>query len=147
MLCFYCATAIQQKMPITGYTDKIFTETSFNNWQKALEKFRKHEQSIFHRNALGMVEKNTKDVGEMLSTMHAVKKAENRKVLLTILSSIRFLARQGLRLRGNYIISDSCSGEVQSNLMQLLQLRKNDVPLLDSWLHKSQDRFTSPDTK
>ena len=91
-----------------------------------------------------MVEKNTKDVGEMLSTMHAVKKAENRKVLLTILSSIRFLARQGLPLRGNYIISDSCSGEVQSNLMQLLQLRKNDVPLFDSWLHKSQDHFTSP---
>ena len=42
-----------------------------------------------------MIEKNTKDVGDMLSTAYAAKKAENQKVLLTILSTIRFLARQG----------------------------------------------------
>ena len=84
--------------------EKVFTETGFNNWQKALVKFRKHERSDCHRSAVSMIEKNTKDVGEMLSAAHAVKKAENQKVSLTILSSIRFLAHQGLPLRGNSVI-------------------------------------------
>ena len=43
VLCFYCATAVQRKTPLTGYIDKTFTETGFNNWQKALSKFKKHE--------------------------------------------------------------------------------------------------------
>ena len=36
VLCFYCATAVQRKMPLT---DKTFTETGFNNWQKVLKTF------------------------------------------------------------------------------------------------------------
>ena len=84
----------------------------------------------------------------MLSTAYAAKKAKNQKVLLTILSTIHFLARQGLPLRGNYLSnpsgSDHGGGEVHRNFWQLLLLRTEDVPLLESWLHRSQDRFTSP---
>ena len=36
LLCFYCATAIQRKLPMTGYYDKTFTEACY--------KFIKHEQ-------------------------------------------------------------------------------------------------------
>ena len=49
VLCFFCATAVQHKMPLTGYVDNVFSKSGFSNWQKALEKFRKHEQSICHR--------------------------------------------------------------------------------------------------
>ena len=142
MLCFYCATAVQRKTPLTGYTDKTFIETGFNNWQKALRKFKKHEQSTCHRFAVDTIIKSSNDVDEMLSSTYAKEKADNRKALYTILSTIRFLARQGLPLRGSYV-GHGC-GELNSNFMQLLELRKHYVPNLDGWLSRSQDRFTRP---
>ena len=45
--------------------------------------------------------KQVRDVGEHLDSEHASNKAENRKILLTILKNITFLARQGLPLRGD----------------------------------------------
>ena len=63
-----------------------------------------------HREAIEKVvtlPKVTKDVGEMLSKAHTKKKEDNRECLLTILSSIRFLARQGIALRGDGDESDS----------------------------------------
>lgn len=82
----------------------------------------------------------------MLSSAYANEKECNRKKLLTILSSIRFLARQGLPIRGHYIndASHHGSGELNGNRVQLLQLHKEDVPELETWLKKAQDRFTSP---
>ena len=142
VLCFYCATAVQQKIPLTGYADKTFAQTGFNNWQKALHKFRKHELSRCHRFAVDTITRSSKDVDEMLSTSYAKEKADNRKALYTILSTTRFLARQGLPLRGSYT-GHGC-GESNSNFMQLLELRKHDVPNLVGWLNRSQDRFTSP---
>ena len=69
----------------------------------------------------------------MLSTAYAAQKAENQKVLLTILSTICFLASQGLPLSGNYLSNPSDNdhgGGVHSNFWQLLQLCREDVPLL-----------------
>ena len=37
----------------------------------------------------------TRDVGELLSRMHAQEKIENRQCFLKILSNLRFVARQG----------------------------------------------------
>jgi hypothetical protein len=142
VLCFYCASAVQQKMPIAGHTEQAFTEVGFNNWQKALQKFSKHERSACHRHAADLILSKTGDVADMLSTAHAKEKADNRRALCTILSTLRFLARQGLPLRGNYVSDDG--SESSSNFMQLLQLRTEDVPVLATWLQKSQDRFTSP---
>ena len=45
--------------------------------------------------------KTTKDIGETLSTKHAENKNDNRECLLKILSSLRFLGRQGLQIRGD----------------------------------------------
>ena len=131
-------------MPLTGYTDKTFTEIGFNNWQKALKKFSKHEQSSCHRHAVDMVMKRSKDIGDMLSSAHAKEKANNRKNFThnQFLSTIRFLARQGLPICGSHT-GHGC-GESNSNFMQLLQLCKDDVPNLDVWVHRSQDRYTSP---
>ena len=47
-----------------------------------------------------MIIKSSKDVDEMLSSAHAEEKAENRKALYIILSTVCFLAQQGLPLRG-----------------------------------------------
>ena len=144
VLCFYCTRAVQRKLPLGGYVEKSFTETGFNNWQKALHKFSKHEQSACHRAAFDiiMISKTSKAVDEMLCTSLAKEKADNRKAMLTIISTIRFLAHQGLPLRGSYVSSDGC--ETNSNFLQLLHLRKEDIPTLNTWLQRSHDRYTSP---
>lgn len=57
-------------------------------------------------------------------------------MLLKLISSIRFLARQGLSLRGQI---DSLDG----NLYKLLLLRAEDCPELKSWVCKKE--YTSPE--
>ena len=47
VLCFYCSTAVQREIPITGYTDNTFFETCFNNWQKALHKLKLSGEIFF----------------------------------------------------------------------------------------------------
>ena len=152
VLCFYCATAVQLKMPMRGYMDTVFSTSGFFNWKKALDKFSKHDQSACHCDALSMVaaaSTETMNVGTQLSAEYTEQKALNRKCLFAIMSHIRFLARQGLALRGAHydadMTSDSIGGERESNFMQLLLLRKNEIPNLDAWLQKSRDRFTCPE--
>ena len=43
----------------------------------------------------------TADVGEMLSSTLAQEKADNRHCFLKVLSSLRFLAKQGCSIRGH----------------------------------------------
>ena len=59
-------------------------------------------------------------------------------MLLLILQNIRFLARQGLPLRGE---NDECD----SNFIQLLHLRGDDHEGIDAWLSKKTNKYTSPD--
>ena len=70
----------------------------------------------------------TGDVGEMLSTEDRKEKEANR-MLRIIIESIRFLARQGLALRGQ-------KDDTNSNFSQLLLLRGIDCPALLTWLNK-----------
>ena len=75
------------------------------------------------------------------------QKAENREMLKIILSTIRYLGRQGLALRGHYKSVDESRkrGEFDSNFIQLLRTRAEDNPQLLKWMEKSQDKFTSPE--
>uniref|UniRef100_H3A771 DUF4371 domain-containing protein n=1 Tax=Latimeria chalumnae TaxID=7897 RepID=H3A771_LATCH len=148
-VCFYCATAVQQKMPLTNYIDDTFTKAGFSNWQKAKLKFSKHEQSGFHKNAVEMVtkfHKNKKSIREILSAEYEEERNDNRKALMAILTSMQFLSQQGLPLRGVYINNEENaeSGELNSNIHQLLRLRASNIPMLTIWLKKSQDKFTRP---
>ena len=63
--------------------------------------------------------KSTKDIGETLSECHLNEKSENCRCLLKIISSIRFLAFQGLLLRGD-------GDEDDSNFIQLMKARGED---------------------
>ena len=67
----------------------------------ATASFMKHLWSKAHGEAVEVVvtlPKTTKDVGELLSTAHKAQKEQARDMLQLILSSICFLARQGLPL-------------------------------------------------
>ena len=130
VLCFYCASAVQHKIKLGAHFETNFTEIGFSNWQKALQKFSKHEQSACHWAAFDMISKTSKPVDEMLSASLVKERADNRKALLTIISTIHFLAQQGLPLRGSYVSSDGC--ETNSYFLQLLDLCKEDVPVLNT---------------
>lgn len=56
-------------------------------------------------------------------------------MLRILLSSFRYLARQGLALHGG--------DDAESNLIQLLQHRAEDDPKLKQWLQKSSRKYTS----
>ena len=60
--------------------------------------FERHESTAAHSEAVEMLVCKTRDVGEMLSDSYALEKTENRKMLSVIISTIRFLGRQGLAL-------------------------------------------------
>ena len=64
--------------------------------------------------------------------------AKSRRMLLKILSSIRFLARQALPLRGHYDDSDG-------NLYQLLRLQGGEDAELIEWLQRRVNKYTSPE--
>lgn len=60
-------------------------------------------------------------------------------MLLKILSSIRYLARQGLALRGN--------GDETDNFLQLLQLKAEEDPAVLEWLKRKTGKYTSPEVQ
>ena len=84
--------------------------------------------------------RTTQDIGEQLSRVHRAEKEQARDTLLLIMSSIRFLARQGLALRGDH-------SDESANLVQLLHLRAEDKPQLLKWLEKSAQKHTSPENQ
>ena len=87
----------------------------FSNWKDGTVCFKKHALSKSYLEAVEKVItllQTTQDVGEQLNKAHMLEKQKACDMLYLILSSVRFLARQGLALRG-----DHCSEE--SNLTQL----------------------------
>lgn len=150
VLCFHCHVAELKGLPVTHNKDPTFSKLGFCNWKKGLERFNKHERTLSHHQAVELVEKipnTTKNIGEMLSAISAEQKADNRVMLRTILTSLRYLGRQGLAFRGRYQkVDDTNEGsESDSNFIQLLMTRAEDNPSIMKWLKKSRDKFTSPD--
>ena len=85
-----------------------FLRKGYQNWKHALEKtrgFQKHEMSQAHKEATIRYVKsssNQPDVVDMVSSEAEKQRFKNRQMLLKILTNIRFLARQGLPLRGSW---------------------------------------------
>jgi hypothetical protein len=78
------------------------------------------------------------DVGELLNATHQKEKKTNRAMFMKVLRCIRFLARQGIALRGD-------GSEPDGNFMQLLQLMCVDSHELRMWLNKKTNKYTSHD--
>ena len=93
----------------------------FSNWKDGTVAFRQHEESACHKEA---VEKmltlpaTTPNIGEMLSSTLAKEKATNRHCLLKVLSSLRFLSRQGCGIRGH---DDDKEGHFQQLFLLLAE--------------------------
>ena len=118
---------------------KCFIEDGFGNWKKALEKFQSHEKSDFHRGAVSFTSsKGKQSISPLISNDHAKQMKESRVALVKIFSSLRYLGRQGLPVRGKV--------EGQSNLMTLLDGRADDVVELQKWLKRMEKfKWLSPE--
>ena len=84
------------------------------------------------------------DIVVLLSERHALGKSKNRKMLLSILCSIRYLALQALPLRRGDCNTETKSEE-NSNFHQLLKLWAQENPKLIEWLRKDPEKYTSPE--
>ena len=82
------------------------------------------------------------DIAYLIDENSQAIKQNNREMLLKILSSIRYLARQSLPLRGNW--KEEEKSEYDSNFFQLLKLRCEDDPKLAEWMDKKSNKFLSP---
>uniref|UniRef100_A0A670JLM7 DUF4371 domain-containing protein n=1 Tax=Podarcis muralis TaxID=64176 RepID=A0A670JLM7_PODMU len=110
----------------------------FSNWKKALEKFRLHENTFTHKEGdLKLNSITNRSVASQLNEQLDSDMKKGRLALETIFTTVQFLCRQGLAIRGHE--------DVNSNFFQLLELRKNDVPELKDWLGRSGYKWTSHD--
>ena len=129
------------ELPSTKKGELSFVKTGFSGWKKATKNrkgFSKHENLTFHKNATSMLGTalTTKDIAEQLSSKHEAEKLTRRKNLLKILSSVRYLARQGLPLRGD---GDDKNSEFK-NFYRLLVTRGEDDPELLRWIEQKHGR-------
>lgn len=138
VLCFYCKKVYQEKpTPFAAKAEPAFINTGFKNWKKAIEKFKAHASSHTHCHAVSVTAQENHPVDAQLSSALAKQQADNRHCLEKIVSSIKYLARQGLALRGHE--------DENSNLYQLLKDKAEDDVLLDKWLQRSQKEYISPE--
>ena len=140
MLCFICCKAVKDgKVNVSKLAESSFLADGFTNWKDATTKFAKHESSDFHKRCSEALSFRV-DIGELLDRQIATEKRANREYLLKVLSTIRFLARQGLSLRGS-------GDESDSNLLQLLLLRADDFPAIAKYLERKQLKYVSHDVQ
>ena len=79
----------------------------------------------------------------MLSSEHAEQKAVNRSYLLKVLQNIVYLARQGLPMRGNWVLEEGGGGcERDSNFHQLMLLRASDDPGILEIMQRKTRKYT-----
>lgn len=136
--------AFKEKKLKCSTADIAFITRGYQNWKDATIAFRNHKSSACHKDAVAVmitIPATRGDISEYLSSMLALEKQVNRECFMKLLSSIMFLARQGLALRGDG------AGEPDSNFIQLLQLRAQDEDdsKLAGWMKRKSSKYTSHD--
>ena len=140
VLCFFCAKAA--KLNLSGLAtkqDDAFVSRGFCMWKRATEKFRAHEKSAAHLHAVSqLAQHKAPTVAGQISSQKNKDQSNCRVALLKLLTTVRYLARQGLALRGH----ESTTG----NYEELLRLRADDCKELHSYLQRIS-KFTAPEAQ
>lgn len=137
VLCFYCAKASERSLlALYANAEDTFLRSGFTDWNKAIEKFGMHEKTPCHVFACTQVNQlKAPPVNAQVSSQKANEQAAARTALMHLVKSVRYLARQGLPLRGHV--------ESNGNFQQLLQLLATNDKDLSKWIQKTTN-FTSP---
>ena len=132
IFCVYCRFAHKHKLfTFSKRGDDAFTIKGFDNFKKAVEKFRIHENSDSHLEArIKFRSLSNPSVVEQISSEVAKVQAARRAGLLKQLEAMRFLLRQGIALRGH--------SEEEGNLHQLLTVWSGDRTAMKSWIEEGK---------
>lgn len=133
VLCHPCSiVASMSTKLLCKKLESTFSVDGFTNWRDPGRAFNKHERSAQHKESLLRWTSYCKkmNVAAQLNSQICQEQEKNRAVLMKILTSIRFLARQGLAVRGH---SDDTG-----NYRELLKLRSDDVENLRSWFGRKR---------
>uniref|UniRef100_H2ZSW7 DUF4371 domain-containing protein n=1 Tax=Latimeria chalumnae TaxID=7897 RepID=H2ZSW7_LATCH len=132
--CFFCKQAYTLKLLIFTYCAELaFCSGDFSNWKKCYEKLEKQAKSHCHREASEKVMYFNDagiNIGAKLDRQYKKAQELHRQMFLKQLSSLKYLVHQGLSIHGNT--------DVESNLLQLLKMRVEDVPELMQWIQQGQ---------
>lgn len=138
--CHLCQTASRRGLATSSKNSQTFIATGYTNWNDANRGFMKHEQSDCHLESVQRLnlDKSNKDISIAITAQVSDLREKNRSCLLTIISNLKFLGRQGLPLRGRADDSDS-------NFNQLNVLRCEDNQNFREWLLRKSEKYTSPE--
>ena len=128
LFCHCCVEANRQRLiTFSQKADDAFVKSGFSRWKNALERFAKHEAYSAHREAVMKLQNVTSmNIGAVLDAKRKEQQLQRRQMLQKHLSSVRYLARQGLALRGHE--------ESEGNMLQLLQMWSAHDSDIKEWL-------------
>jgi hypothetical protein len=135
--CRVCIEAEQlQLLKSDKRRDDAFLSRGFKNWSKGPEKCAKHETSLCHRESVGNLATlaSVPRIDAKVNKLRADEQQKAREALTVIFTSLRFLAKQNIAIRGH--------SHDSGNFIELLKLRCEDSPSLSSWIEK-RDNWTS----
>ena len=132
VFCHPCRMAARLHFNLSKNSEAAFSTAGFRNWKDATRSFRKHESSSSHSEAaLKWVHYfKSQSIAVQLNKQLLSNQVVAQGCLLKIISTLRYLARQGLATRGHI--------ESEGNFLQLLQLRSEESPELSSWLERRE---------
>jgi hypothetical protein len=107
-------------LALTTQNEPTFLTKGFTDWKHALRSFSDHQQSACHKHAISQIDqvRCAPAIVAQLSEQRLNEQAQARLMLHKQFTSVRYLAMQGLALRGH----ESGNG----NFVQLLRLRAAD---------------------
>ena len=116
--------------------ENAFITVGYNNWKDATRAFEQHRKSTCHKEAIMKWDYYLKRtcVKTQICRQFVSEQETARICLMKILTSVEYLARQGMPLRGHQ--------EDSGNFYQLLQLRSNDSDELRGWLKQKKAFIT-----
>ena len=99
VLCFTCTHAnLEGCFSWSSNAESAFVTKGFSNWKDASVKFNIHSSTKCHKEAVLKIftlPSTTRNIADILSDQHKQEKFDRRQCFLKVLSTLKFLARQG----------------------------------------------------
>ena len=134
--CFYCRLAEHKGiLSFSSKAEPTFTTKGFNNWRKAMAKFKNHTASSAHAEAVMKWQMlQVPPINAQLNTQLQKSQNSRRQALMKQLNCLRYLLWQGLAIRSH--------AETEGNLYQLLLMVSTQDSEIVSWL--KEKKYFSP---
>lgn len=142
--CFPCRIFVARESTTGGKKEDAFISTGFSAWQKASERFSRHETSSSHQSSMDSwdnFKKETPSVASQLDEGHALQQSEkekaklrNREYMTRLIDLIRTLAKSGRPLRGH---NEKKESDDKGLFLEIFALMCRYDPFLQSYIESA----------